>query len=137
MGIGRKVWRKPVWLLYVSCQSPHYSLSQLQVTPAVKERGGSNKVVLLKAIPLLFLHVQIFLCSDCLRLLPLEQHMNIRRYFTCQGGDKSFNSSRGCLTNSLAIYSCYHNILGVGLNARLNIGVGSLIHVCLEIMELE
>lgn len=82
-------------------------LSQLQVTPAVKEGGGSNKVALLKATPLLFLHVQIFLSSDCLRLLPHEQHRKEIQYFTCQGYDKKYNSRRGWLTNSLAIYCSY------------------------------
>lgn len=111
-------------------QSPHSSLSQLQVTPAVKAGGGSNKVVLLKATPLLFLHVQIFLRSDCLRLLPHEQHMNVRQYFTCQGDDERYNSSRGGLTKSLAIYSsCYRDVLGMGLNARLKLGVGSLMYL--------
>lgn len=132
MCTGRKAWRKPVQLLCAWCQ--HLALASVPSfssvpaeTPTVKEGGGSNKVVLLKAIPLLFLHVQIFLCSDCLRLLPHEQHMNAGQYFMCQGEDKRCNSSGGWLTNPLYIHSCYHSILGVGLNAGLNLGVGSLL----------
>lgn len=71
-------------------------------------------------------------------LLLHEQHMNIRQYFTCQGDDKRYNSSRGWLTNSLAIYSSsYQNISEMDLNARLKLGVGSLRCTCLEIMKLE
>lgn len=133
MCTGRKTWRKPVQLPCAWCQHLAWAsvpsfFSVPAETPAVKEGGGSNKVVLLKATPLLFLHVQIFLCSDCLRLLPHEQHMNARQYFTCQGDDKRCNSRGEWLTNSLYIYSCYHNIL-VGLNVGLKLGVGSL--VCL------
>lgn len=51
---------------------------------------------------------------------------------------KRYNSSRGWLTNSLAICcSCYHNILGMGLNARLKFRVDSLKCIHLETMELK
>lgn len=80
---------------------PIFSLLQLQVTPTLEEGEGSDEVVLLKATPLLFLRVQIFLCSDCPRLLPHEQHMNVRQCFACQGCDKRYNSSRAWLTLSL------------------------------------
>lgn len=129
---GRKAWRKTVQLLCAWCQ--HLALASVPSffsvpaeTPPVKEGGRSNKVVLLKAAPLLFLHEQIFLCSDCPRLLPHEQHMNARQYFTCQGEDKKCNSSGGYLTSSLSIHSCYHSTLGVGLNAGFNLGMGSLL----------
>lgn len=137
MGTGRKAWRKPVQLLCAACQHlalvsvpSFFSVPASTNTSCIKAGGGSNKVVLLEATPLLFLHVQIFLCSDCLRLLPHEKHMNVRQYFTCQGDDERYNSSRGWLTNSLAIYSSrYHDVLGMGLNARLKLGVGSLMYL--------
>lgn len=76
---------------------------------------------MLKATPLLFLHLQIFLCSGCLRLLPHEQHMNAGQYFTCQGDDKKCNSSGGWLPSSLCTHSCYQGMVGVGLNTGLKL----------------